>query len=141
MLGTLEVRCEWEQDDFVTTHATNIPMFDLEIAFSADVTNPDDMQPYLEFKGVAGPTDDADDPSTGKVTKEYPDDIGSDDIEWDGVRLPIAGAFGTPPPIGLRIKIGMLPLGLVVPARSGSRASISMRRAATSTMRSRRASI
>ena len=96
MLGTLEVRCEWEADDFVTTHPTNIPMFDLEIAFSADVTNPDDMQPYLEFKGEAVATADAGTASTGKVTEVMPDDIGSDDIEWDDVRLPIAGAFGTP---------------------------------------------
>ena len=88
-LGVLMVECTWEDDDFLTA-GTEVPMFDLEIAFSTDVTNSDDMEPYLEFEGNTVATDNA-----SVNTMVMPDDIGSDDIEWEDVRLPIAGTFGT----------------------------------------------
>ena len=91
MLGALEVRCSWAANDFAEGTATSDPMFDFDITFSEDITNADDMQPYLEFKGMAdGMGGDT------ATTKVMPDDIGSDDIEWDDVAFPFANNAVTP---------------------------------------------
>ena len=49
------------------------------------------MQPYLEFTGSADGMGGA-----TATTKVMPDDIGSDDIEWDDVAFPFANAAATP---------------------------------------------
>jgi hypothetical protein len=91
MLGNLEVRCSWEDNDFADGTATSQPMFSLDITFSEDISNPDDMQPYLEFTGMADGTG-----GTTATTKVMPNDIGSDDIEWDDVAFPFANADADP---------------------------------------------
>ena len=45
--------------------------------------------PYLEFMGAVVPVSG----TTPSTTTVNPADVGSDDIEWEKVRLPIAGSF------------------------------------------------
>ena len=92
-LDALEVRCTWDANDLANAGGTadeDIPMLSLDITFSTDVTNADDMQPYLEFRGNIVADDAA-----SVNTKVMPSDIGSDDIEWEDVRIPTAGTFDT----------------------------------------------
>ena len=93
-LDDLEVVCSWASGDFIVPAGSageNIPMFDLEVILSADLSNMDDMEPYLEFAGALVPASG----TTPEMTMVTPVDVGSDDIEWEDVRLPIDGTFDT----------------------------------------------
>ena len=101
MLESLTVRCEWDTaNDIVAADGTNDDdsTFDLELQFSGDLSNDDDMDVTLWLMDTAADSartaaPDADPPvlATNAAGNRIPApvaEVGRDSVYWEGVEFP-----------------------------------------------------